>query len=116
MKNTFLKFIKWFCIILNTAIGYCLPIYLTLVFIFIINRPKGLSYYIPKNEYPLNLFFAVVALMLLLIAELLINVPANKLWISDKKKLVIIKFAFMALGVIIYFVFNGPEDVLRMVK
>ena len=116
LKKYLFKYLKWQCIMLNAAIGYCLPMYFTLLFLYFTNQPKGFSYYIPPEGYVLYLLIAMVMILILIFAELLINLPTLKLWEPNKKKMLLLIFAFTIFGVLVYFGFNSNEAILRAIK
>ena len=116
MKRIMLNTIKLIIISLNSGIGYCLPMYFTLLFLYITNNPKGFSYYISDDEYIISLIMAALMIFIFIIVEIVANFFVFKLNRYNKKILFLIIVAFTFCGSATYFIINGVGPILRAIK
>lgn len=108
MKRKLYIAFDWLLFLLNAVIGYCIPIIFGLIFTFFINRPKGFSYYVPESEHPLNILLGILIFIIWAAVELIINIPAIKIWKGRKWKAFVITLASITVGIAAYFCVYGP--------
>lgn len=104
MKKNIVTALRWILLVLNIAIGYFIPIISYSIFLFFINRPKGLSYFVPDSDHLLNVFIGAIVFFIWAIVELIINVPIITISKNEKGKSLILILLFKGIGIATYFI------------